>query len=232
ESAIQKDMQKTLSDPENGLNIDDVGRIVGIWNGMMRRNGFKNPVKNSLYDGAPLERAIAFTRTIADSKKVTQQFEEVVNDYLDNQIDEEYIHLSMKHADGSMNALEKGEVLDWLADSDKPADEARIVSNVRFLTEGIDVPTLDAIIFLAAKKSQVDIVQAVGRIMRKSENKDYGYIILPIVVPQGETPETILDNNKQYEAVWQVINALRSVDERFEAMIDKLNVAKPKQLKV
>src|SRR5699024_11039630 len=87
-------------------------------------------------------------------------------------------------------------------------------------------------IFLAAKKSQVDIVQAVGRIMRKSENKDYGYIILPIVVPQGETPETILDNNKQYEAVWQVINALRSVDERFEAMIDKLNVAKPKQLKV
>lgn len=232
ESAIQKDMQKTLSDPENGLNIDDVGRIVGIWNGMMRRNGFKNPVKNSPYDGAPLERAIAFTRTIADSKKVTQQFEEVVNDYLGNQIDEESIHLSMKHADGSMNALEKGEVLDWLADPDKPADEARIVSNVRFLTEGIDVPTLDAIIFLAAKKSQVDIVQAVGRIMRKSENKDYGYIILPIVIPQGETPETILDNNKQYEAIWQVINALRSVDERFEAMIDKLNVAKPKQLKV
>lgn len=232
ESAIQKDMQKTLSDPENGLNIDDVGRIVGIWNGMMRRNGFKNPVKNSPYDGAPLERAIAFTRTIADSKKVTQQFEEVVNDYLGNQMDEESIHLSMKHADGSMNALEKGEVLDWLADPDKPADEARIVSNVRFLTEGIDVPSLDAIIFLAAKKSQVDIVQAVGRIMRKSENKDYGYIILPIVVPQGETPETILDNNKQYEAVWQVINALRSVDERFEAMIDKLNIAKPKQLKV
>ncbi|MGH2117194.1 DEAD/DEAH box helicase [Aerococcus sp. L_32] len=232
ESAIQKDMQKTLSDPENGLNIDDIGRIVGIWNGMMRRNGFKNPVKNSPYDGAPLERAIAFTRTIADSKNVTQQFEEVVNDYLGNQMDEESVHLSMRHADGSMNALEKGEVLDWLADPDKPADEARIVSNVRFLTEGIDVPTLDAIIFLAAKKSQVDIVQAVGRIMRKSENKDYGYIILPIVVPQGETPETILDNNKNYEAVWQVINALRSVDERFEAMIDKLNIAKPKQLKV
>ena len=232
ESAIQKDMQKSLSDPENGLNIDDIGRIVGIWNGMMRRNGYKNPVKNSPFDGAPLQRAIAFTRTIVDSKKVTQQFEEVVNDYLGNEMDEESVHLAMKHADGSMNALEKGEVLDWLADPDKPADEARIVSNVRFLTEGIDVPTLDAIIFLAAKKSQVDIVQAVGRIMRKSENKDYGYIILPIVVPQEETPETILDNNKNYEAVWQVINALRSVDERFEAMIDKLNISKPKQLKV
>lgn len=232
ESAIQKDMQRSLSDPENGLNIDDVGRIVGIWNGMMRRNGYKNPIKNSPYDGAPLERAIAFTRTIADSKKVTHQFEEVVNDYLGTELEEESIQLSMRHADGSMNALQKGEILDWLADPHKPEDEARIVSNVRFLTEGIDVPTLDAVIFLAPKKSQVDIVQAVGRIMRKSEGKDYGYIILPIVIPSGETPETILDNNKNYEVVWQVINALRSVDERFEAMVDKLNIAKPKQLKV
>ncbi|MDW4356533.1 DEAD/DEAH box helicase [Mammaliicoccus vitulinus] len=232
ETAIQKDMQKTLADPENGLNIDDVGRIVGIWNGMMRRNGYKNPMKNSPYDGAPLERAIAFTRTIEDSKKVAKQFEEVVNEYIGASTDQQTTKLSMKHADGSMNALQKGEVLDWLADPNKPLDEARIVSNVRFLTEGIDVPTLDAVIFLAPKKSQVDIVQAVGRIMRKSENKDYGYIILPVVIPSGETPETVLDNNKHYEAVWQIINALRSVDERFEAMVDKLNIAKPKQLKV
>ncbi|ANK63766.1 helicase (plasmid) [Loigolactobacillus backii] len=232
EAAIQKDMQRTLADPENGLNIDDVGRIVGIWNGMMRRNGYKNPVKNSPYDGAPLERAIAFTRTIEESKKVSDQFEDVVNDYIGNAVDEQSVHLSMRHADGQMNALQKGEILDWLANPNKPADEARIVSNVRFLTEGIDIPTLDAVIFLSPKKSQVDIVQAVGRIMRKAEGKDYGYIILPIVIPTDETPETILDNNKNYETVWQVINALRSVDERFEAMIDKLNMAKPKQLKV
>lgn len=232
EAAIQKDMQRTLADPENGLNIDDVGRIVGIWNGMMRRNGYKNPVKNSPYDGAPLERAIAFTRTIEESKKVSNQFEKVVNEYIGNAVDEQSVHLSMRHADGQMNALQKGEILDWLASPNKPADEARIVSNVRFLTEGIDIPTLDAVIFLSPKKSQVDIVQAVGRIMRKAEGKDYGYIILPIVIPTDETPETILDNNKNYETVWQVINALRSVDERFEAMIDKLNMAKPKQLKV
>lgn len=232
EAAIQKDMQRTLADPENGLNIDDVGRIVGIWNGMMRRNGYKNPVKNSPYDGAPLERAIAFTRTIDESKKVSDQFEEVVNEYIGTAVDEQPVHLSMRHADGQMNALQKGEILDWLANPNKPADEARIVSNVRFLTEGIDIPTLDAVIFLSPKKSQVDIVQVVGRIMRKAEGKDYGYIILPIVIPTDETPETILDNNKNYETVWQVINALRSVDERFEAMIDKLNMAKPKQLKV
>lgn len=232
EAAIQKDMQRALSDPENGLNIDDIGRIVGIWNGMMRRNGYKNPKKSSSFDEAPLERAIAFTRTIEDSKKVSHQFEKVVNEYLGHQGNQNTIHLSMKHADGSMNALQKGNTLDWLADSEKPRNEAIIVSNVRFLTEGIDVPSLDSVIFLAPKKSQVDIVQAVGRIMRKSEGKEYGYIILPVVIPTGETPETVLDNNKNYEVVWQIINALRSVDERFEAMIDKINIAKPKQLKV
>src|SRR5699024_545165 len=120
ESSIQKDMEHSLSDSENRLNIDEIGRIVGIWNGMMRRNGYKNPIKNSPYDGAPLERAIAFTRTIADSKKVSQQFEEVVNDYIGSEIEDESIHLSMRHADGTMNALQKGEILDWLADPEKP----------------------------------------------------------------------------------------------------------------
>src|SRR5699024_230086 len=131
-------MQRALSDSENGLNIDDIGRIVGIWNGMMRRNGYKNPQKNSSFDEAPLERAIAFTRTIADSKKVSQQFEKVVNEYLVYQEEQNTIQLSMRHAVGSMNALQKGNILDWLADDNKPKDEARIISNVRFLTEGID----------------------------------------------------------------------------------------------
>ena len=133
-----------------------------------------------------------------------------------------------------MNALEKNDALDWLASDDIPEDSARILSNVRFLTEGIDVPNLDAIIFLSPRKSQVDIVQAVGRIIRKFEGKDYGYIILPIVVPAGETPETILDNNKTYDVIWQVLNALRSVDERFEATVNKLelNKKKPKNIQV
>ena len=132
-----------------------------------------------------------------------------------------------------MNTLEKKEALDWLSE-DFAEDETRVLSNVKFLTEGIDVPNLDAVIFLAPKKSQVDIVQAVGRIMRKFKDKEYGYIILPIVIPEGTTPESILDNNKKYEAVWQILNALRSVDERFSAMINKLelNRKKPENMDV
>ena len=226
ETVVQKDMQKSLADSENGLNIDDVGRIIGVWNGMIKRESFSDKVS-----GEPMKRAIAFSRTIEDSKRLSQQFENVVNDYLNS--DEGY-SVNVRHVDGSMNALEKNEALDWLASNDIPEDSARILSNVRFLTEGIDVPNLDAIIFLSPRKSQVDIVQAVGRIIRKFEDKDYGYIILPIVVPEGATPESILDNNKTYDVIWQVLNALRSVDERFEATINKLelNKQKPKNIQV
>lgn len=226
ETVVQKDMQKSLSDPENGLNIDDVGRIIGVWNGMIKRESFTDKVS-----GEPMKRAIAFSRTIEDSKRLSAQFENVVNDYLNS---EEGYSVNVRHVDGNMNALEKNEALDWLASDDIPEDSARILSNVRFLTEGIDVPNLDAIIFLSPRKSQVDIVQAVGRIIRKFEGKDYGYIILPIVIPAGETPETILDNNKSYDVVWQVLNALRSVDERFEATINKLelNKKKPKNIQI
>ena len=226
ESVVQKDMQKSLSDPENGLNIDDVGRIIGVWNGMIKREGFTNKVSDE-----PMKRAIAFSRTIKDSKRLSEQFENVVNDYLDN---ENGYYVDVRHVDGNMNALEKNEALDWLASDNIPEDSARILSNVRFLTEGVDVPNLDAIVFLSPRKSQVDIVQAVGRIIRKFEGKEYGYIILPIVVPSGVEPEAILDNNKSYDVVWQVLNALRSVDERFEATINKLelNKKKPKNIQV
>ncbi|MBR3206428.1 MAG: DEAD/DEAH box helicase, partial [Bacillus sp. (in: Bacteria)] len=211
EATIHRDMQRSLSDPENGLNVDDIGRIIGVWNGMLKRETDSNNVS-----GAPMKRAIAFSRTIKDSKLLTNEFEAVVNDYLSDNEDNHFT-ARVRHADGTMNALQKNEALDWLADESLPENEARILSNVRFLTEGIDVPSLDAIIFLSSRKSQVDIVQAVGRIIRKSPDKEYGYIILPIVIPTGVSPESILDNNKQYDVVWQVLNALRSVDERFEA---------------
>ncbi|MDU0075875.1 MULTISPECIES: type ISP restriction/modification enzyme [Bacillus] len=224
ESVIQKDMQKSLSNPENGLGLDDIGRIIGIWNGMVKRESFSNAVS-----GDPMQRAIAFSRTIKDSQRIANEFENIVNDYLES---EEGFKAEVRHVDGSMNALQKNEALDWLASEDIPDNSARILSNVRFLTEGIDVPNLDAIIFLSPRKSQVDIVQAVGRIIRKSPDKDYGYIILPIVIPAGETPEAILDNNKTYDVIWQVLNALRSVDERFEATINKLELNKEKPDKI
>lgn len=223
EKVIQKDMQKVLSNSENGLDVDDVSKLIGVWNGLMKRSSVD---KDAVFEGKPMHRAISFINTINNSKKISSQFNEVVNEYLDgNESIQQSINV--RHVDGMMNTLEKKEALDWLSE-DFAEDETRVLSNVKFLTEGIDVPNLDAVIFLAPKKSQVDIVQAVGRIMRKFKDKEYGYIILPIVIPEGTTPESILDNNKKYETVWQILNALRSVDERFSAMINKLELNREK----
>ena len=231
ESVIQKDMQKVLADPQNGLNLDDVSKLIGVWNGLMHRrdarDNYRKHKKNRFeFSFPPMQRAISFIDTINNSKKISEQFNEVVNEYLSDSEGVEQ-NINVRHVDGKMNALQKKEALDWLS-RDFPKNETRVLSNVKFLTEGIDVPNLDAVIFLAPKKSQVDIVQAVGRIMRKFKGKDYGYIILPIVIPTGTTPESVLDNNKKYEAVWQILNALRSVDERFSATINKLELNKKK----
>lgn len=221
EEAMTKNLQQTLADPENGLGIDDVGRIVGVWNGMIKREGTTGKVS-----GQPMKRAISFIDTIENSKKIAEKFNSVVNEYLGDSAEESF-QIDVRHVDGTLNALQKKEALDWLA-GEINNNEARVLSNVKFLTEGIDVPNLDGVIFFSPKKSQVDIVQAVGRIMRKFEGKEYGYIILPIVIPAGVTPENVLDDNKTYAAVWQVLNALRSTDERFNAIVNQLQLNKKK----
>src|SRR5699024_4810931 len=172
---------------------------------------------------------------LKDSKKITEDFSKVVDEYLykDNYDNNNQFKIDIKHADGTMNAIEKNEKIDWLK-SEVPDNTCRVLSNARFLTEGVDVPDLDAVMFLKPRKSKIDIAQAVGRVMRKAEGKDYGYIILPIVVPAGAEAHSILDNNEKYAVVWEILNALRSIDERFDATINKLalNKNKPKQLEI
>ena len=221
ESYINKDMQRVMA-ADNQLKVDDIGKIIGVWNAMVKRDGITGEIT-----GAPMKRAIAFTDTIKHSKAISEEFETVVNEYLDAQSTDSF-QVDVHHVDGGLNALQKEEQIDWLADDGVEDNHARVLSNVRFLTEGIDVPNLDAIIFFSPKKSQVDIVQAVGRIMRRAEGKEYGYIILPIVVADGVDPRDALDNDKKYKQVWQVLNALRSTDERFDAEVNKLDLNKKK----
>lgn len=225
ESYVNKNMQNIMADDGNELKTDDIGKIIGVWNAMVKRNG-----ANGAITGAPLKRAIGFTDSILHSKMLANTFNHVVNDYLDDASEGSY-YVDVRHVDGTLNALQKKEALDWL-EADIPENEARMLSNVRFLTEGIDVPNLDAVVFFSPKKSQVDIVQAVGRIMRKFKGKEYGYIILPIVLDTNVDPSVALDNNEKYKAVWQVLNALRSTDERFEAEINKLELNKKKSGKI
>lgn len=229
EEMVARRFQQMLANKDSELEFDDITKIIGCWNGLVRR---KSDSDEAL--GAPMKRAIAFTGTIRESKLIKDMFSHVVDQYLNQDPDDEHQYdIEIDHADGSMNALEKNKKISWLKD-DVPNNTCRILSNARFLTEGVDVPDLDAIMFLKPRKSKIDIAQAVGRVMRKSPGKDYGYVILPIGVPSGKDANSVLDNNDKYRVVWEVLNALRSLDERFDATINKLelNKKKPDQIQI
>src|SRR6185295_11321211 len=129
----------------------------------------------------------------------------------------------------------RNEKLQWLkADTTKDGNICRILCNARCLSEGVDVPALDAVMFLNPRKSVVDVVQSVGRVMRLAPGKKYGYIILPIGIPALTKPEDALKDNDRYKVVWQVLQALRAHDNRFKDIINKLdlNKNKPGQIQI
>jgi predicted helicase len=131
--------------------------------------------------------------------------------------------MQAEHVDGTMNVMQRTALLDWLKDEPE-GNVTRILNNARCLSEGVDVPSLDAVIFLNSRDSQVDVVQSVGRVMRKLAGKHYGYIILPIAVPAGVEADVALDDHKKYKVVWEVLRALRAHDERFEAKINQFEL--------
>lgn len=236
ESVISRRIQSLLRDEDNNLNVDDAAKIIGCWKAL---------AKHGLYDSDdPMRRAVAFCQVIGtdykgkahkvSSKLISEMFSEVVETYQaaeikalreedPNAVIPHSLTLKCKaeHVDGSMNASEKLAKLDWLK-QDLEDNTCHILSNVRCLSEGVDVPALDAVMFLTPRQSQVDVVQSVGRVMRKSAGKKRGYVILPVVVPAGMDPADALNDNKVYKVVWQVLNALRSHDDSFDAMINKL----------
>jgi predicted helicase len=230
EEVIARRFQTMLANQgDEELKFDDVTKIIGCWNGLVKRESNSNVISAN-----PMKRAIAFAGTIRESKLIKEMFTEVVDMYINESGDQtEPFRVEIDHADGSMNALQKNEKISWLK-ADVPQNTCRILSNARFLTEGVDVPDLDAVMFLKPRKSRIDIAQAVGRVMRKAEGKDYGYVILPIGIPAGADENSVLNKNEKYQVVWDVLNALRSIDERFDATINKLelNKKKPEQLQV
>lgn len=223
EESVATSFQDLLA-REGDMNLDDVARIVGCWNGLSKRG--VNGERLSITDDAPMQRAVAFARNIKESKAIANQMNVIGRELLMNARNgDSALELQAKHVDGTFNVLERSARLDWLQGGDA-ADECRILTNAKCLTEGVDVPSLDAVLFLNPRNSQVDVVQAVGRVMRRAEGKEYGYIILPIAVPASQDPETALNDNKKYKVVWDVLQALRAHDDRFEAMINKIDLDK------
>jgi len=240
EDDVHRTVQKALADENNSLRVDDAAKIVGCWRALSKQD----TQADLSFDPEPMRRAVAFCQVIeaktkgkthkVSSKNIASMFQAVVDEYRESLIELNPEHpdvvsqliCEVEHVDGGMTATQKEVKLDWLK-ADTPENTCRILSNVRCLSEGVDVPALDAVLFLSPRNSQVDVVQSVGRVMRKprNSNKKLGYVILPVVIPSGVTPEVALNDNKTYKVVWEVLQALRSHDDRFDAMINKLDLA-------
>ena len=222
---VGMDLDALLSASGSELNMENGARMVGCWNGLRKRGA--NGLDFGL-DVRPAARAVAFSNSIAQSKSFAEYFPRVIDRCI--AADEEeggsdpdgHLRCEVRHVDGTQNAMARADSLAWLKEETEDG-RARILTNARCLTEGIDVPALDAIMFLHPRRSVIDVVQAVGRVMRKSPGKRFGYIILPIARAPGSSPQDTV-NDSVYRAVWQVINAIAAHDDRFEAKINQLKL--------
>ena len=230
EAHISRRLQTLLADENNQLRVDDAAKIVGCWKALSK----EELREDAALDADPMQRAVAFCQVIEhqpgntkthkiSSKHIATMFQPVVQAYQASEDTASNVVCEAEHVDGSMNASIKDAKLTWLK-SEPPENHCRILSNVRCLSEGVDVPALDAVLFLTPRNSQVDVVQSVGRVMRKAPGKKRGYVILPVVVPADLAPHEALNNNKTYKVVWQVLQALRSHDDHFDAFVNKLDL--------
>ena len=247
ESMVSSTMQRLSMREDLSLDMPDVAKFLGCWKALFdRRHGEEvldpsqayNAIRGQGENFRTLRHAIAFAASIRASRALSQEFQTVVDTYLETIAAEaedgaiadiqqlidagREVKVRLDHVDGTMDAGERKSKLDWLAE-DEDEDTCHILSNARCLAEGVDVPALDAVIYLSSRKSRVDIIQSVGRVMRRAEGKKYGYIIIPVFVPAGTDEAAALSSSRDYKVVWDVVRALRSHDERLDAVINAGN---------
>ena len=220
EDAADPALQQHLADSHSEINISDAAKMVGCWRALQDPENRKGGGHGAL----KLRRAIAFTNTIPSSRRLANHWAEVVEGALRAAPDGggPPFRCEVQHVDGKHHAIERRARLEWLRG--RSDDACRVLSNARCLTEGIDVPALDAVLFMSPRNSHVDIVQAVGRAMRKAPGKTYGYIVLPVAIPSGVEPAAALNDNERFAAVWGVLRALRSHDDRLDAEINRMDL--------
>ena len=227
EKNIPESLQNAINDKNNAIKTDDALKLIGCINALSKRVDVKS--KPFIEDDQSLmHTAVAFCPKIKYSEYITEIFSEVQRRYcadMPAEVLNSFVEIQSAHIDGTMTADKREDKLSWLKTTPVDGNICRVLSNVRCLSEGVDVPTLDAVLFLSSKKSKVEIVQAVGRALRTARDKKYGYIIIPVVIPANKSPELVLDSS-DFKTVWDVLNALRAHDERIDAEIQRIAVKK------
>ena len=230
ESQIPAALQEAVADRSKEIDTDDASKLIGCINALSKRM-FVDEGLLKASDPSPMRKAVAFCQNIRTSQKISAVFSSFKDSYYDSLTQkerEEMVGVAAEHVDGTMSATTRDEKLAWLNASPSDGNECRILTNVRCLSEGVDVPSLDAVLFLSARNSQIDVVQSVGRVMRTAPGKKFGYIIIPVLIPANVTPEEALNDNKRFAVVWTVLNALRAHDDRFSATVNKIELNRHK----
>ncbi|GAA7471092.1 hypothetical protein MMM100_06820 [Helicobacter pylori] len=202
------------------INNEFVCKIIGTHKGLAKQDLIvlddENKEDHNLQnkkDAVASQRAISFCKSIDTSKRIKDSFETIMECYDEELKKKSFknLQISIDHIDGTMNCKDRLEKLENL-NQFKP-NTCKVLSNARCLSEGVDVPALDSIVFFDGKSAMVDIIQAVGRVMRKAKRKQRGYIILPIALEESEIKnlnEAV--NNTNFKNIWKVLKALRSHD--------------------
>lgn len=112
------------------------------------------------------------------------------------------------HVSGSMATSQRDRIL-----TEFTSQTPSLVANARCLTEGVDIPAVDAVFFADRKTSTIDVVQACGRAMRLAPEKQLGYIVVPLVVQAGEKVDDII-SGQEFESVLAILRSLASNDGR------------------
>ena len=238
EHSLPPEVQKSIIDGHSEIKMNDAIKLIGCINVLSKRTSYLTDKELfSDVDPEPMKSAVAFCSSIKNSKYLKDSFNVCRQAYYDKLSEterEQLVVVDADHVDGTMGSTVREEKLDRLKHADPNKNECRILNNVRCLSEGVDVPSLDAIMFLSSRNSQVDVVQSVGRVMRKAEGKKFGYIIIPVIVPADKNANEVLDKSDDFKIVWSVLNALRAHDDRFNATINKieLNKKRPKIITV
>ncbi len=227
-----------ISHADTGLAFDDYVKLAGCWDALadpltVSTGGNRHTGQIDMANDTHARTAIAFTNRVKASQLTAEMWPKVVENVSEADRGREYLRLDVSHVDGSTAAVTRHMHISALRDhrSDPNADPrlCRVVTNARVLTEGVDVPALDAVIFLDRRTSKIDITQAVGRAMRTAPGKRRGYVVIPVVVADDETisSESVL-NGSDFKVVWDVVRALRSHDERVNFWVNNVEVAKQK----
>ena len=221
---IKKYLSTKENQKEKQLREEDFYKLIAVYK-QFCKIGATNDQYTSINDPNFMKKVMGFISSVKLSEDVRDWFPQIVHEYQKDAPDNEknsLINLKVDHISGKTPSAERANILNEL---DNITDNTcKMITNVNCLSEGVDVPSLDGVVFLQPRQSQINIIQCIGRVLRTSPGKKWGYILIPIFVPPGRKPEDVLNENKEYKRITRVINALRSIDDDFNDEIQNLGL--------